>query len=505
MSTKYIDKFYGGMVRDEKSTTPGVCLNVEELDIFENANYIQPSQIMTADAMPATTEIYAYTGDSADTVFGYGKETAGGKVRIVSVATGGATNPGAFGTLFTAASVLCYPPSPIVSHKLASGTENLYWLSISGSTVSLNSCTTAGASEASVGTLTGLDGTNDRLSFRRIYGGIFIANGKYIASVDKDGVFTNAAFTLPTGWEAVDICEAGSGAVVLARSVVANANSCKGFFWDLTSLTTFDDSFDIPFGGPQWIQKHRETIKIMCAINGEARFYQLSGAFAGGIPNALPGLVMKNVATESDEVPISAQKMVSTKDDILYFAVYKTDKSGIYAIGQLDYNKSQALVLAKRFDTSSYATHIPKGLYIQGPNFYGAFTDNGAADNTRCESLNSPTRSSNAVYESVILDDGNPTAMKKLSEVFAVTQPLPASTSIACSVANDYGSYAAITRADGTALNTTGALIGQFQPKSSSNIKSFQIKLAFTSSGTSAAKLVGLGYTSMNMPSTARK
>ena len=38
MSTKIITKFYGGMTRDEKSKSIGVCSNIEEFDIFENAN-----------------------------------------------------------------------------------------------------------------------------------------------------------------------------------------------------------------------------------------------------------------------------------------------------------------------------------------------------------------------------------------------------------------------------------------------------------------------------------
>ena len=504
MTTKFINKFYGGITRDEKSKLVGVASNVEELDILENSDFIRPSQIMSADALPASTEVYSYTADNADTVFGYGRNTANDRVRIVSVANGGGSNPGAFATLFTAASVTYYAGSPIEYHRSDTGDANrLYWLSISGSTVSLNYCTTAGASETSVGTLTGLDGTHDRLFMRRIFGELFVGNGQYIARVDKSGTFTEKAFTLPGGWEAVDLCEAGASALVLARNVNRLMNSSKGYFWDLTSLTQFDDSFDIPFGGPQWLIKHRETIKIMCAINGEARFWQVS-AYAGGVPAQLPGLVLSNIATEGATQAISSQKMVTVKDDIIYFGIYKTDKTGIYAIGQLDSNKNHALYLAKRFHTSDYSLHTPYGLLAQGANFYGAFDDNGTKSNTRCETLNSPTRSSNATYETLWLDEDNPTTLKKLVEVFAVTQPLGASTSLACSVASDYGAYVSVTRADGTALNATSATLGTFVPKIA-GVKSFKIRLVFTSSGTTAIKLVGVGWTAMQELTPARK
>jgi len=81
--------------------------------------------------------------------------------------------------------------------------------------------------------------------------------------------------------------------------------------------------------------------------------------------------------------------MVSQKDGILYFGVYKTDKSGIYALGQVDSGDPIALILSKRFSTTDYSAHKPIGLFIHGSNYYGAYndTDNLAC---RCESMNDP-------------------------------------------------------------------------------------------------------------------
>ena len=93
---KLINKFYGGTVRDDKSTIQGAALNIEELDIFTNGDFIQAEQIVSADSMPASTEVYAYTSGTDGTVYGYGKETSGNKIRLVSMASGGADNPGSF-------------------------------------------------------------------------------------------------------------------------------------------------------------------------------------------------------------------------------------------------------------------------------------------------------------------------------------------------------------------------------------------------------------------------
>ena len=100
---KVINKFYGGIVRDDKSRIIGSAFNIEELDIFSNENFIQAEQIVSAHTIPATSRIYAFTAGDDDTLYGYGDrtDTTAGTVRIFSVATGGGTNPGSLATLKT--------------------------------------------------------------------------------------------------------------------------------------------------------------------------------------------------------------------------------------------------------------------------------------------------------------------------------------------------------------------------------------------------------------------
>jgi hypothetical protein len=494
---KLINKFYGGMTRDEKSKISGVASNLEEIDIFANADYFQAEQIFSTDTLPATTEAYAYTSGSDGTAYAYGKETSGSKVRLLSVASGGADNPGAWATIFTSADTtnLAYSVSPVQFFKTTetNSTYLYYCTKTAGTVVLLKRYDITGGTEATVGTLTQLSGSYDRISFRVLFGELYITNGKYMSSVDEDGVFTEAAFTLPLEWTTVDICPVSDVAIILARYSDRTVNFAKGFWWDLTSSVQFDDSFDLSSGGPQWIQNHKETIKICSAINGKARLFQLSGAFAGALPVELPGLVLSNVQADGATQPVSPSKCVAVKDKILYFALNKTDKTGVYAIGQLDSDKPTALVLSKRFSTTSYATHTPTALMIQGSNFYGAFSDNGTASTVRCETNNTPDRSSSGIYESIVIDDDNPISNKDLTDVYINTQPLPASTDVNVSVANDYGSYTEIFRGDGTSLNTTSALQGDFIAKQSKAKKVFKVKTELVSSGANSPKVTAIG------------
>lgn len=502
---KVIKTFYAGIIRDEKSKINGAAANVEELDIFSNADYIQAEQIFTADALPASTEAYAYASDNAGTVYGYGKETAGSKVRLVSVASGSGDNPGAFATLFTSADAtnLAYKISPLVFHKTTeSNSLYLYYLTKASSTIILKRYDITGASEATVGTLTGLTGTNDRISMKVLFGELIITNGNLMAKVDKDGVFTNAAFTLPKDWIAVDHIPVSDVCVILSRYIDAGVNYCKGYWWDLTSAFQVDDSFNIPSGGPQWIVNHQENVMLLAAINGKARFFQLSGAFPGAVPQELPGIDLTNVALEIDQQPISSSKMIGEKDKILYFGLNKSDKTGVYALGKLDSDKPRALILSKRFATTDYSLHLPTALYILGPNYFGAYSDNGTASTVRCESRNTPNRSASGVYESVVIDDDSPHSNKAFKAIYPCVQPLPASTDVNCFAAFDYGSYAEVFRADGSSLNTTSAVQGEFATTAGVDKKVCKIKVQLVSSGANSPKLtaIGLKMSTQKMP-----
>lgn len=494
---KLINRFYGGITRDDKSKIVGTASNIEELDIFSNADYIQAEQIFSSYTLPGSSEVYDYTSDNAGVLYAYGKETGANKVRLFSVSGGGGTNPSTLSTLFTSAdtSNLGYSVSPIQYFRTTEANpDTLYYCTKDASNVVLlKKYVIATATESTAGTLDGLTGSYDRISIRVLFGELHVTNGKYMAKVDKDAVFTQHAFTLPLEYTAVDIVAVSDVSIILGRYIDRNANFSKGFWWDLTTLAQVDDSFDIPCGGPQWIVNHKETIKMACAINGVMRYFQLSGPFAGAAVLELPGMILNNVGTEGATQPISPSKTVAVKDKVLYFGVYKTDKTGVYAIGQMDQDKPNALILSKRFATTDYSLHAPTALFILASNFFAAFSDNGTASAVVCKTLNSPNRSSSGIYESVIIDDDNPLSNKDLKNVYVTTYPLPASTDVNVSIAADYGSYTEIFRANGTSLTTTSAPLGMFLSKSFSKKKVFRIKLELVSSTSNSPKVTSIG------------
>jgi len=493
---KIIDSFVGGICRDDKSKVPGAVSNIEEIDIFANRDYIIAEQIMTADALPATSELYSYCVDESDTVYGYGKETAASKVRIFNVANGGASNPGAWATFFTSseATNLATTLSPIAYHKTSeTGNHFLYYIRGTGTTWYLARLRIDTKAESNVGTLSGLDGSYDRPTMKRFFGELYITHGQFVAKVDDDGTFTEKAWTLPNSQEAIDIIPVSDVAIVLARNENRYINETTGYWWDLESSTQFDDQFKIPMGGAQWISSWKEKIIIFCAINGIGKFYMLSGAYPGAQPLELPDRLLLNVGTETTTQPISSSKMVSQKDGVLYFGVYKTDKTGIYALGQIDSNEPIALILSKRFLTTDYSGHKPTGLFIHGSNYYGAYNNSGALC-SRCESMNSPARSSQAVIETIWQNYNTPLQRKDLTRAYINAYPLAADTSLNLYIATDYStSYTQVKRPDDSVFNTANGLLGLFRPAAFSNKFAFKAKVAFTSATTNSPKLKSIG------------
>ena len=526
---RLISKFFGGITRDEKSRIIGSCFNCEEIDIFKNADYIEAEQINSADSMPTETEIYAYAAGDNDVIYGYGQKTTAtvGTVRIVETdnADGGSDNPSAFVALFTSSDTTnlatLISDLKFLRTTEASNPTSLYYIKGTSTTwylvrynIGANEEQVWGESSWAAGAvgantqLTGLDGSFDRPTMKVIFGEFYICNGQYIAKVDKDGVLTEKKFTLPKEWEAVDIIGVADIFLILCRNKNRLANYSKGFWWDGISDSQFNDSFSLPNGVPLWIVNHQERIKIACASNGGAatttngvlRFFQLSGAFPGAVPVELPGIALPNIQAEASTQPISSPKMVAEKDKILYFGLYKNDKTGIYALGQLDADKPNALILSKRFTTSAsdYSTHKPTALHIQGPNYYAAYYNGSANVNARCESNNSPNRSSDAVYESVFIDEGDARIDKTFQEVGVLTKPLAASTTITLSVAKNYGSYSTVTRPNATNFTGTNAMLGLFLPGVKGKV--LQIRIAFTSSGVNSPKITGIYYKILTSP-----
>lgn len=512
-----IKDFFGGQVRDEKSQIAGVASNVEEVDIFSNGDYIQAEQIMSDDFLPANTEVYSFCSGDDDTIYGYGKELTTGKVRIISVANGGANNPGSFSVLFTSTDATNLATKVSGFEFMRSGESvnpvSVYYIKGTGSNWYIARYNIGAAAEQrwtgttwsatgvwdSNSKLSGLSGSFMRPTIKRFFNDLYIAHGQYIAKItdDSGATFTEKKFTLPNEWECVDFTVVANLMIILARNKNRNINETRLFWWNMSSTTKYEDFTQISTGGAQWIYNHNETIKIFCAKNGAGYIYQLTTPYRGGIPIRLPNIEFRNLPSETSLQPISPTKGVAVKDGILYFTLWKTDKTGIYALGKIDdLGRPIAVLLSKRFAVTNYATHTPYALYILGSNFYSAFDDNGTAKMSRCATLNNPNRSSNAVWESTWLDFGRPQERKDVTRISIMSKPLPIGTDVDVFLATNYNdSYTELKRNNGTSFNTENGTLANFSAGTvGAGIKAAKLKLLLKSNGVNSPKIQGISF-----------
>ncbi len=488
-----INKFYGGTVHGDRDRQTGVCLNVEEVDIFSNPNWIEPETIFATDTGIAR-KITGYTVADNDTGYAYGV-SSDGDAEVWSLATISVDNPGNWATFNESANDV-HPNGNIIWHGWADETSHLYYPTISGTTVTLRKLLISGPTETSVGTLSGLDGTRDRIPMLRANGELYIGNGGLISKIDDSGAFSEAAFTLPTGWEAVSLDVISDEMFILCRSTEVSKNISKIFLWDLTSSTGFTDEINIPMGGPQIVINHSEIIRVVCAKSGESKIFELLGKLP------IETHRLENVSEETDAQPIVPDQSKFIRDNILYFGLWKTDKTGLYAVGKTGARLPTALVLSRRFDTSDYSKHKPQAANAFGPNFFCAFDDNGSADFARIEGNNSPTRSSNAVYESIWVDSDTPETIKEWSGFFVTTKPLPDDCTVTIDArvdnATSYDTNATkvLTNTDDQTHSGGNANTSWFRVWTSVVGRVIQVKISFTSSTTTKATVYLVSFLS---------
>ena len=519
-----VSQFYGGITMDKRDTSPGVHLNMEEVDIFAEKNSVRPTTIFSADET-ITRRVTGYTLDKDDNLFAIGRNAAGTpKAQVWKKTTASVATPGAWASFITSAqnsnaqspiewheykidissitvasttatvAILASAINPSGTHGLAAGDtvtiEGAITAGLNGTftidtvpattsfTYTVASRTTESISDAQVRvgylyyvtatrtlvrlgptpsvateyttdltgvnmTLPALGNYNDRIPMLRDFGSLYIGNGQYISEIDNNGIFSPQSFQLPDGWEVVSMATAGENMAVLARSVNTGMNHSMIFYWDLTSAEQPLDRIRLSMGGPQIVFNWHEAIWAICAQNGNLIAYVVSDR------QAIPKLFLDNISEETDTQAIIPDATKFTFEDCIYFALWKTDKTGIYAIGSLGYGFSPALIMAKRFapsTVSDYDNHIPYAVFAAGPNMYASYSDNGTPTLRRLEANNSPTYSSDAVIETVYINAQSPEMLKTWPGIVVISHPMGASCSITVSGrTDDASSYKAST------------------------------------------------------------
>lgn len=513
-------EFYGGIQRDDLSNVGGGASDVEELDILENANFVRPTQVLSADTLPSNTAFYSYCEDPLNgDGYAVGADNNGYTyAQVFQNIAISSTTPGGW-TSKSSSSLVANPISgSTVHYEVALGATSIiptlaiYF--ITGQNV-ISKWTAAGGIATTVGpwTLSTLTTTMGHVSFREINGITYICAGNNVSTIDPGSPstganFNEAAFPLPFGYVAVDICQAGEYFFILASSSNLLANKSVIFIWDGVS-GTYTDQIPVPMGGPQWLYNFKQTITICCTSNGIMQLFYLSAPTIGAIVHKYPNIRLQNVQPDNQTqvlgangnhgfgwvTPVSPAKSVFVKDDILYFGLWKFDKTALYALGQLDIKFPFALWLAKRFSTADYSQMIPYAAYCFGSKIFASFQTgygtqgNNATQASFCDPAIA-SRSSQAIFQSVWEDDDAPMNPKILHKLYATSYPMPAGCSITLSVASDYGkTFSNVYQNSNIVMNILNAIFAMFSSTGTTNKKLFQWGASFTSRATIATTL----------------
>ena len=343
------------------------------------------------------------------------------------------------------------------------------------------------------------------ISFREINGITYIAAGNYISTIDPGSTstgpnFNEKAFALPTGYVAIDICQAGQYYFILAETSDLISNKSVIFIWDGVS-PQYTDQIPVPMGGPQWIYNFKQTVTLCCTAGGKMKLFYLNAPTVGALCKAYPNIQLSNVQPPNQSqslggtgghgfawiVPVSPSKSVFVKDDILYFALWKYDKTALYALGQLDSKSPFALWLAKRLGTGNYATMIPYAAACFGPKIFASGQTGylSAGTNATFALICDPAtanRSSQAIFNSTWDDDGEPMNPKDLIRAYMQSYPIPRGCSLQLNFAFDYGTtFTTMVQAGNSIMNTLNQVFSIMRPTGALNKKLFQWQVAFTS------------------------
>ena len=525
MATKLsrLDKFYGGIVINDKDKTQGVCLNCEEIDIFTNAGYIQPETVLASNstdnsnvASGTPRRIWGYTNDNAGNSWALSDDAAGTpKAKIWKIASSASnTSAGNYTAAFTSAQNARTYASNIHWHGTGNPISSAYLYYVTGTndlyrTEDIIADTTPD-SETSVGTLSGLASTSKYCPMISFDGELFIGHGQFVAKVDDTGLFTEKAFTIANGFEIVDMTAIADGLVLLTRSIISGDNTAVVFFWDATSTTGEDKRITLPMGGPQAIINHNEAIRVFCAQNGRLKIFELQGS----LPIKTHELDCYNESSMNTDSYVIYPNSVYLKNGILYFGLARgtNNQSGIYALGQTNPYTPLALVLAKRYSSSaagSGKSHSPFAHLSIGPNVFVSYQDRTSTDADtllRIEENNSPTRSSTSVLESVLIDTSNPETIKSWKGMFVTAKSIPTSCAITIDIkadnASDYDSNSAKTLNSTNDQQDSGATADRFWFRELTSVqgRAIQVRIKFTSSTTTFPILYTVSIISEDNP-----
>jgi len=464
--------------------------NTEDLDIFSNPNYVQPSIIFQDDNITGITDITGFTLSSKGYLYALGKNGSG-KAVVYYKTTPTGSSPSSWTLKFTSAnSPATQGYSPITAFITEEGgatKEYLYYHTGSGTLSRYGDLNGTPTETASFGTLSGLT-TDDRLVHLIFSGDLFIGNGGYIARVTRQGNFVDKSFTLPTGLRVVDmvpmiLTSGGSYIAVLCKDT-NNPTQSQVILTDTFSSSGVIAKVRVPLAKPQWIQQVG-TNYLIGGVNPNNQFEIY--AMTGLIISDAPVFIIPDVSYDLSR-PVSPITTKYTSTNTFLFGIEGTKKSGIYAIGE-PLEDQLAISMMHRFNTSYYGNHRPLAfIAINDAKYVSYYDGNDEQYYVRIANQKNPTYSSQAILETLLYTGDSPYFDKSWNILQVGLQPLPSLCSISVSGrTNTTEEYRPINPVSN--VIDTPNIETQDIPIVGFNSKMIQLKFSFTSSGSTRPQL----------------
>jgi len=321
-------------------------------------------------------------------------------------------------------------------------------------------------------------------------GKAYIGNLDHLVSYDLTN-FLDDIVPIEDGYYILDLMDTGSYIAILLKSNYAGKPS-KVYWWD-----TFSEHYNYAIDLPFFVEALGKLEgRLIGVCNQDGTLYELS-------PDGYSILANKTLQYDGDGSGIytntttfAGKKAVCPfKNKLLYGIASGTSnyRGGIWSIGRATPN----LPIARNWEwrignpsspTSTYALYsISNQNVVQNypPNIY--ICVNGGGTTYKVMEIDYSNKVSDAFYESLILDGGEPDVTKIFQDVIIATIPLPANCSIdVYKKVNEESSWVTVGKHSGT-----GATYSTFPVPGTSRGENIQIKLVFNVSGNTAPTLKG--------------
>lgn len=313
-------------------------------------------------------------------------------------------------------------------------------------------------------------------------GSLMIGNGEFLAKVDYDGDFTNAAVNLRPGNIIKCLEERDDYAII---GTERNDLSEKAHIWAWISNAT------------NWIHKKKIPVKGINALIDTERLLLQGGKngeiFTSDFASTSPVLAVPNSGECNNQVDVY--------NDLALFGMYggtDADKVGIYSYGRRNQNRQFALNLEFRLAPTVAGSTVTEigGVWVNSSTVFASWqTTDGSTIEYGVDMVSSSTRAT-ARLEGLEFDGNQPHMRKTYESEKILMEPLPAGCSLNViykKSREDNFRYAMVADGSGTTYSVEGSDEAEFLIGESAKI--FEMGLVLNPSGTLTPEITDrVGY-----------